>query len=807
MIDFKTIKSNELVLVLNPICYALLKDYVETEMSYYVSGCTFIEESFDEDTLVLRGTVDMESVDYSNLKIERPTGGQIGIYSQGYFLEIYFGTDFKTISNSIGNMTSGSHEDYNYDGTDLYYLSEDTLTFVGDEFVCFGQNWRYCLRYNIYAKELIYNMVEGTWMFGSGAQSVYFAEFAKEDLENLPIANPASSITSKIKWIYGKQRGKSTMEYDSCYSIYKAILDKVKEQVNYVPSVDYGKVADNEVVVGCNFDLTDITDEVILNMFGIMPTSWKYENRVLNAYFDMDSIDYDTFGFFRGVSVISQFNYIIFGKSFNKITTGFFGRNFTKESVCVFLNDTEIEIESGILNITTNSYFKHLYIYSKSIKDSTDGNYVFSSFVSSGMLPYVHLAINKEEDTIKWYRGSNKNYVIKYGLTMGYSTMEYDSCYSIVKEWLYVLDSSTLENKYDSLYSILKDLLVALGGRDKKYDCVYDILLGIGELYSIEDKAYDSEYSILLAILGNIDNPPTPLKPDYLKFTAVEDGSHLGYNKSTVANAYFSYDKDTWQDLSVNGVDLDSGESVYVKGEISGNQSASDYSYFVTTGSFNVEGDIMSMYGETEDDSVIDYKYAFSSLFQNTTVLDASKLILSPTTLSEGCYRNMFTGSSLTKAPRDLPALVVSGRAYSNMFQGTSIETAPFISATSLDGTRNMYQMFDDCNLLKNVQEELYPTVLTTSCYSGMYSGCTSLEKAPILPANDFTSANLAYANMFNGCSNLTSVTHHITYWNTTNASYWLEGVAASGTVTCPAATIIPTGESGIPENWTRVDI
>ena len=61
---------------------------------------------------------------------------------------------------------------------------------------------------------------------------------------------------------------------------------------------------------------------------------------------------------------------------------------------------------------------------------------------------------------------------------------------------------------------------------------------------------------------------------------------------------------------------------------------------------------------------------------------------------------------------------------------------------------------------------------------------------------------------MFHTCSSLTSVTHHITNWNTSNTGNWLYNVAQSGTVRCPADSTIPSDSaSGIPSGWTRENL
>ena len=63
------------------------------------------------------------------------------------------------------------------------------------------------------------------------------------------------------------------------------------------------------------------------------------------------------------------------------------------------------------------------------------------------------------------------------------------------------------------------------------------------------------------------------------------------------------------------------------------------------------------------------------------------------------------------------------------------------------------YALFRDCTSLTKAPE-LPATALTTACYLNMFSGCTSLEQAPVLPAA--TLASLCYQGMFQGCTSLT---------------------------------------------------
>ena len=127
-----------------------------------------------------------------------------------------------------------------------------------------------------------------------------------------------------------------------------------------------------------------------------------------------------------------------------------------------------------------------------------------------------------------------------------------------------------------------------------------------------------------------------------------------------------------------------------------------------------------------------------------------------------------------------LPATTLTNYCYSNMFNGCSqLTTAPALPATTL----------------------------AQSCYQSMFWNCSNLTTAPVLPATKLVSN--CYYYMFKSCTNLSSVTCYATDISATSCtSYWLDGVAASGTFTTPSSTdwSSKTVVSGIPSGWTRVD-
>ena len=91
--------------------------------------------------------------------------------------------------------------------------------------------------------------------------------------------------------------------------------------------------------------------------------------------------------------------------------------------------------------------------------------------------------------------------------------------------------------------------------------------------------------------------------------------------------------------------------------------------------------------------------------------------------------------------------------AFYKMFAGcTSLTKAPVLPATTL--ARGCYSyMFFGCQSLTKAPE-LPATTLANYCYQYMFAGCRSLTEAPALPAT--TLAQNCYNNMFQTCPSLT---------------------------------------------------
>ncbi len=123
--------------------------------------------------------------------------------------------------------------------------------------------------------------------------------------------------------------------------------------------------------------------------------------------------------------------------------------------------------------------------------------------------------------------------------------------------------------------------------------------------------------------------------------------------------------------------------------------------------------------------------------------------------LDNNVFEGLFSQSTKLKKAENLVLPKTSASyCYHGMFSGcTSLETAPKLPATTL--AFSCYEgMFEGCTSLRTAPD-LPATTLATQCYMGMFSGCTSLTTAPDLPATELK--NNCYRSMFYGCTSLTT--------------------------------------------------
>ena len=125
-------------------------------------------------------------------------------------------------------------------------------------------------------------------------------------------------------------------------------------------------------------------------------------------------------------------------------------------------------------------------------------------------------------------------------------------------------------------------------------------------------------------------------------------------------------------------------------------------------------------------------------------------------TITPYCFFMLFYENEYLTDANELifPKTSLAESCYSSMFSGcTSLTTAPKLPATTL--ASDCYSsMFSRCSKL-TVAPELSATTLAKNCYQTMFNGCTSLTVSPVLPAT--TLKNYCYSNMFQKCTSLTT--------------------------------------------------
>ena len=295
-----------------------------------------------------------------------------------------------------------------------------------------------------------------------------------------------------------------------------------------------------------------------------------------------------------------------------------------------------------------------------------------------------------------------------------------------------------------------------------------------------------------------------PQVKDYFRFIAREDGA---FRLSGNSLSYSLDSGSTWTSLAsdTDSPFLSSGETIMFKAT---NPTVDNgIGRFVTTGTFDVEGNIMSLiYGDDfETATTIANVGQFRSLFDNSSsycgVVNASGLTLPATTISQDAYRSMFHTCSNHVTALELPATTLGDSCYKYMFRDcTSLTTAPILSATTLATSCYAY-MFQGCTSLTTAPI-LSATTLQQQCYEYMFSGCMSLTTAPELPAT--TLAERCYYYMFNNCTSLNYIKCLATNISASNCtSAWVYNVAASGTfIRAEGMRSWKGGSSGIPMGW-----
>ena len=286
---------------------------------------------------------------------------------------------------------------------------------------------------------------------------------------------------------------------------------------------------------------------------------------------------------------------------------------------------------------------------------------------------------------------------------------------------------------------------------------------------NIYEDTYIETYAAISSIQSNVVEelciyvPAHDYSQDYLTFRVTTGGVIMwkalgsGYTRTIE----YSINDGSWVSITSTsaGVSIPVSVDDVVRFRGTNNTyagSKANYSGFEgSTANFDIEGNIMSLiYGDNfVNQTTLSGTYNFCSIFKKATVVSAENLVLPTTTLTNYCYRAMFSLCPVLVTPPALPATSLAQGCYWYMFEGCGITTAP----------------------------DLLATTLVRECYGYMFTQCTSLNYIKCLATSGFGTTQC-----------LTG---------------WVNRVAAAGIFIKDAnATSWPSGNNGIPTGWTVVD-
>lgn len=339
--------------------------------------------------------------------------------------------------------------------------------------------------------------------------------------------------------------------------------------------------------------------------------------------------------------------------------------------------------------------------------------------------------------------------------------------------------------------------------------------------------------------------------PNYLCFTALEDGTftfRIGSSISVANYSYIEYSIDgcrTWTKVNnANGVEvtattsiLNAGDKVYWRGSgvrlntyIDANRTCS----FSSSGMFNASGELLSILQlDIINPTYSANEHEFYKLFYGTKIVDAADMLISTAIAVKNCCYEMFRECILmTYPPKILATQAIGTDCYNNMCYGctsllesieinisslsnscckgmfngcTNLVTAKPIHSTSA-AQRSLQSMFENCTSLKTAPIIYIEEFTNTYSMDYMFNGCTSLETISMLPAQILLDNSYYY--LCQNCSKLSYVKMLAIDISASNATFrWMLNVQTTfGTfVKHIDAQWTDTGISGVPTNWTVI--
>lgn len=323
---------------------------------------------------------------------------------------------------------------------------------------------------------------------------------------------------------------------------------------------------------------------------------------------------------------------------------------------------------------------------------------------------------------------------------------------------------------------------------------------------------------------------------DAVKFMTKQANSTIGLTSlSTGQTLEYSTDGDTWTNMTTaTTISLTSGQSVYVRGILTSDNTTNNYTKFAIMGDVVMSGKLNTLFNYLNVRAPLFASCGFQ-LFQDCSGLtDISRVIFPSTGLAENCFKSMFERCcNIEIIPSKLPATTLANGCYDRLFQDCSslVDLSNFILPATTLTQSCYYQMFKNCTSL-TTPPELPATTLAPNCYRSMFNSCANLTTPPALPATTLATycyfymfencsalatapelpatilAARCYEGMFKSCSSLNYIKCLATDISAnTCTTNWVSGVASTGTfVKDPNMSGWTTGNNGIPSGWTIED-